>query len=201
MWSGVGKSGSPAPKLTTSSPAACRALALASTASVGDSAMAEMRREIRLMPTMLTHRQGRLPPLLATPTFPPISGGGAIGPWEDGRVTPSSPPDIRLPADLLPRDGRFGCGPSKVRPEALADLGATGSSYLGTSHRQAGVRSVVGEIRAGLRQLFELPDGYEILLGDGGSTVFWDAATIGLIDRRSQHLVFGEFSAKFAEAA
>jgi phosphoserine aminotransferase len=116
-------------------------------------------------------------------------------------VTPSSPPDIRLPADLLPRDGRFGCGPSKVRPEALADLAATGSSYLGTSHRQAGVRSVVGDIRGGLRQLFELPDGYEVLLGDGGSTVFWDAATVGLIEQRSQHLSFGEFSAKFAEAA
>jgi len=116
-------------------------------------------------------------------------------------VTPPSLPDIRLPAELLPKDGRFGCGPSKVRPEALADLAATGSSYLGTSHRQAGVRSVVGDIRAGLGQLFQLPDGYEVILGDGGSTVFWDAATIGLIERRSQHLSFGEFSAKFAEAA
>jgi len=116
-------------------------------------------------------------------------------------VSAPGPSEIRLPAELLPEDGRFGCGPSKVRPEALADLAATGTSYLGTSHRQAGVRSVVGDIRGGLRQLFELPDGYEILLGDGGSTVFWDAATIGLIERRSQHLAFGEFSAKFAEAA
>ncbi|MFI5041597.1 MAG: phosphoserine transaminase, partial [Acidimicrobiales bacterium] len=110
-------------------------------------------------------------------------------------------PDIRIPAPLLPRDGRFGCGPSKVRPEALAALAATGTSYLGTSHRQRGVKSVVGALRAGLRELFGLPQGYEVLLGDGGSTVFWDIATFGLIARRSQHLTFGEFSAKFAEAA
>jgi phosphoserine aminotransferase len=110
-------------------------------------------------------------------------------------------PDIRIPRDLLPRDGRFGCGPSKVRPEALSDLAATGTSYLGTSHRQDGVRSVVADIRAGLRDLFALPEGYEVLLGDGGSTLFWDIAVFGLIAQRSQHLSFGEFSAKFAEAA
>src|SRR5258708_7060525 len=113
----------------------------------------------------------------------------------------ASPTDIRIPAELLPADGRFGCGPSKVRPEALAALAATGTSYLGTSHRQEGVKSVVRAIRAGLRDLFELPVGYEVVLGNGGSTAFWDAATFGLIERRSQHLSFGEFGAKFAEAA
>jgi len=109
-------------------------------------------------------------------------------------------PGIRIPASLLPADGRFGCGPSKVRPEALAALAATGTSYLGTSHRQAGVRSVVADIRSGLRELFALPDGYEVVLGDGGSTMFWDAAVFGLVEHRAQHLVFGEFGAKFAEA-
>ncbi|MHB8465307.1 MAG: phosphoserine transaminase [Acidimicrobiales bacterium] len=112
-----------------------------------------------------------------------------------------APADIRIPTDLLPADGRFGCGPSKVRPEALAALAATGTSLLGTSHRQPGVKSIVGDIRAGLHRLFSLPDGYEVLLGDGGSTVFWDVATFGLIRQKSQHLAFGEFSAKFAEAA
>jgi phosphoserine aminotransferase len=107
---------------------------------------------------------------------------------------------LRIPDDLLPRDGRFGCGPSKVRPEQLAALAATGTSYLGTSHRQAGVRDVVRRVREGLAELFGLPDGYEVLLGNGGTTAFWDAATFGLVERRSQHCVFGEFSAKFAEA-
>jgi len=116
-------------------------------------------------------------------------------------VTTASPTDIRIPTDLLPADGRFGCGPSKVRPEALQSLCATGTSYLGTSHRQPRVKSVVSEIRAGLGALFSLPDGYEVALGNGGSTVFWDAATFCLVERRSQHLVFGEFSAKFAAAA
>ena len=114
----------------------------------------------------------------------------------------SSPPDqIRIPADLLPSDGRFGCGPSKIRPESLAALAATGTSLLGTSHRQAPVRSVVGSLRSGLRELFSLPVGWELMLGNGGTTVFWDAATFGLVEQRSQHLTFGEFSAKFAEAA
>jgi phosphoserine aminotransferase len=112
----------------------------------------------------------------------------------------SDPPAIRIPPSLLPGDGRFGCGPSKVRPEALADLAATGRTFLGTSHRQPGVRSVVGEIRAGLRALFTAPDGYDVVLGTGGSTAFWDAASFGLVERRSQHLAFGEFGAKFAEA-
>lgn len=109
-------------------------------------------------------------------------------------------PRIELPADLRPKDGRFGSGPSKVRPEALAALAGTGRTYLGTSHRQDRVRSVIGRLRAGLTQLFSLPDGYEVVLGNGGATAFWDAATFGLIERRSQHLVFGEFSSKFAAA-
>ena len=108
---------------------------------------------------------------------------------------------IAIPADLLPKDGRFGCGPSKVRPEQLAALAATAGHYLGTSHRQPGVRAVVGRVREGLASLFALPDGYEVVLGNGGTTAFWDAATFGLIERRSQHCVFGEFSAKFADAA
>ena len=108
---------------------------------------------------------------------------------------------LTIPADLLPRDGRFGAGPSKVRPAQLEALVATGSSYLGTSHRQAPVRDQVGRLRSGLRSLFSLPDGYEVLLGNGGATEFWDIATFGLIAQRSQHLVFGEFSSKFATAA
>ncbi|MEY2566281.1 MAG: phosphoserine aminotransferase [Actinomycetota bacterium] len=110
-------------------------------------------------------------------------------------------PSIRIPADLLPTDGRFGSGPSRVRPEALAALAATGSSLLGTSHRQAPVKSVVGRIRAGLTDLFSLPEGYEVALGNGGTTAFWDAATFCLVERHSQHLSFGEFSSKFAAAA
>ena len=108
---------------------------------------------------------------------------------------------LSIPADLLPQDGRFGAGPSKVRPEQLDALVATGRSYLGTSHRQAPVKDVVGRLRDGLRQLFSLPDGYEVVLGNGGATEFWDIATFGLIERRSQHLSFGEFSSKFAQAA
>jgi len=109
--------------------------------------------------------------------------------------------EIVIPPELRPADGRFGSGPSKVRPEAVAALARAAAGYLGTSHRQAGVRGMVGRLRAGLRELFELPDGYEIVLGNGGSTAFWDAMVFGLIERRSQHLVFGEFSAKCAAAA
>ncbi|HEX6567662.1 MAG TPA: phosphoserine transaminase [Acidimicrobiales bacterium] len=108
---------------------------------------------------------------------------------------------ITIPDDLLPADGRFCSGPSKVRPEALNALADTGRSYLGTSHRQATVRFMVASLRNGLAELLSLPDGYEIALGNGGTTAFWDAATFGLIDRRSQHLSFGEFSAKFAASA
>ena len=106
-----------------------------------------------------------------------------------------------IPADLLPQDGRFGSGPSKVRPAQLDALLATGRDYLGTSHRQAPVRSQVGRLRSGLQDLFSLPDGYEVVLGNGGSTEFWDIATFGLIAQKSQHLSFGEFSSKFATAA
>ncbi|MHB8681675.1 MAG: phosphoserine transaminase [Acidimicrobiales bacterium] len=110
------------------------------------------------------------------------------------------PPPISIPEALKPRDGRFGSGPSKVRPEQVAALSAAATTYLGTSHRQAPVRSVVGRLRGGLRQLLSLPDGYEIVLGNGGTTTFWDIATFCLVDRRSQHLTFGEFSSKFAAA-
>jgi phosphoserine aminotransferase len=108
---------------------------------------------------------------------------------------------FQIPPDLLPRDGRFGCGPSKVRPEQIEAIVARASSVMGTSHRQAPVKDIVGSVRDGLVSLFGLPDGWEIVLGNGGSTVFWDAATFGLIRTRSQHLVFGEFGGKFAEAS
>ncbi|MGW7415092.1 phosphoserine transaminase [Streptomyces sp. NPDC054863] len=109
--------------------------------------------------------------------------------------------EIRIPADIKPADGRFGAGPSKVRTEALDALAATGTSLMGTSHRQAPVKNLVGAVRDGVRDLFSLPEGYEVVLGNGGSTAFWDVATHGLIDNRSQHLSFGEFSSKFAKAA
>jgi len=105
-----------------------------------------------------------------------------------------------IPEELRPRDGRFGCGPSKVRPEAVRALADAAGDYLGTSHRQKGVRSVVGRLRSGLSELFSLPDGYEVVLGNGGTTCFWDAATFCLVERHSQHLSFGEFSSKFAAA-
>ena len=105
---------------------------------------------------------------------------------------------LTIPAGLKPADGRFGCGPSKVRPEQLAALAATGSSLMGTSHRQKPVKSLVGRIRAGLSELFSLPDGYEVVLGNGGTTAFWDAAALALVRDRSLHLTYGEFSAKFA---
>ncbi len=107
-------------------------------------------------------------------------------------------PDITIPAELLPSDGRFGSGPSKVRPEQIEALAQVAGSYMGTSHRQKTVKSQVARVRAGLRQLFSLPDGYEVVLGNGGTTCFWDAATFGLIEEQSQHLSFGEFSSKFA---
>ncbi|MFF2653986.1 phosphoserine transaminase [Streptomyces sp. NPDC058045] len=109
--------------------------------------------------------------------------------------------EIRIPADIKPADGRFGAGPSKVRTEALDALAATGTSLLGTSHRQPPVKNLVGRVREGVRELFSLPEGYEVILGNGGSTAFWDIATHGLIERKSQHLSFGEFSSKFAKAA
>ena len=109
--------------------------------------------------------------------------------------------DIVLPAELKPADGRFGCGPSRVRPEQLAALAASGDRYLGTSHRQAPVRSLVQRAREGLAALFGVPDGYQVVLGNGGTTAFWEIAAFGLIRQKSQHLAFGEFSAKFAQAA
>jgi len=107
---------------------------------------------------------------------------------------------LDIPKDLLPADGRFGCGPSKVRPEQLAHL-ADQAHVMGTSHRQAPVKAVVGRVRAGLRELFSLPDDHEVVLGNGGTTAFWDAAAAGLIRERSLHLSFGEFSQKFASVS
>jgi predicted phosphoserine aminotransferase len=105
---------------------------------------------------------------------------------------------IQIPADLLPRDGRFGSGPSKVRPEALQALAADGAAFMGTSHRQAPVKGLVREVREGLSRLFDLPEGYEVVLGNGGTTAFWDAAAFGLIRDRAAFGTYGEFSAKFA---
>lgn len=109
--------------------------------------------------------------------------------------------EIKIPENLKPSDGRFGCGPSKIRPQALHALAQSGTSILGTSHRQKPVKNVVHRVKEGLSSLFDLPAGYEVVLGNGGSTAFWDIATFGLIEARSQHLVFGEFSSKFAAAA
>lgn len=104
-----------------------------------------------------------------------------------------------IPESIKPADGRFGSGPSKVRPEQVAALAASGATYLGTSHRQEPVRSLVRRVREGLFSLFSLPDGYEVVLGNGGTNAFWDIAAFGLIRERSQHAVFGEFSGKFAK--
>jgi phosphoserine aminotransferase len=110
----------------------------------------------------------------------------------------SDPTTIVIPAELKPADGRFGCGPSKVRPEAVSALAAAGASLLGTSHRQAPVKNVVKRVRQGVSELFSLPEGYQVVLGNGGATAFWDIAAFGLVRERSQHLHFGEFSSKFA---
>src|ERR671932_607076 len=112
-----------------------------------------------------------------------------------------SSPDIILPPDLRPADGRFGSGPSKVRTDAVSALAAAAPTYLGTSHRQSPVRSVVGRLRSGMTDLFALPDGYEVVLGNGGAACFWDVALFSLIERRSQHLSFGNFSESFAATA
>lgn len=108
---------------------------------------------------------------------------------------------IVIPTNIKPVDGRFGCGPSKIRPEALDALYKSGTSILGTSHRQKPVKNIVHQVREGLTELFSLPEGYEVVLGNGGTTAFWDIATFGLIEKKSQHLVFGEFSSKFAKAS
>ena len=108
--------------------------------------------------------------------------------------------DIKIPENLLPKDGRFGCGPSRTRPEQLANFVTAGARLIGTSHRQAAVKDMVGEIRSGLLELFRAPDGYEVILGNGGSTAFWDAAAFSLVENRAQALVHGEFGSKFAKA-
>jgi len=104
---------------------------------------------------------------------------------------------LSIPTELLPKDGRFGCGPSKVRPAQVDYLASVGRTLLGTSHRQSPVRNLVGRVREGLADLFDVPEGYEIILGNGGSTAFWDMAAFGLVRQRAQHLAFGEFGAKF----
>jgi phosphoserine aminotransferase len=110
----------------------------------------------------------------------------------------TEPQTLVIPDELKPADGRFGCGPSKVRPQALQRLAGDGAALMGTSHRQKPVKALVGQIRAGLRDLFSAPEGYEVMLGNGGSTAFWDAAAFGLVRERSLHLTYGEFSQKFA---
>jgi phosphoserine aminotransferase len=110
------------------------------------------------------------------------------------------PTQISIPAHLLPSDGRFGCGPSKVRGGQIEALVAGATTLMGTSHRKPPVKQLVGAVRSGVRDLFALPDGWEVVLGNGGTTMFWDAASFGLVAQRSQHLTFGEFSSKFAEA-
>lgn len=116
-------------------------------------------------------------------------------------MAPADPTSITIPAELKPLDGRFGAGPSKVRPQQVSALAAVASHYLGTSHRQATVKNQVGRLRSGLRELFELPDGYEVVLGNGGSTAFWEVACFGLIESSAQFLTFGEFGSKFASSA
>src|SRR5258705_13569727 len=106
---------------------------------------------------------------------------------------------LQIPESLKPADGRFGCGPSKVRPEQLAHLAEAGASIMGTSHRQKPVRALVGRVREGLRELFSAPDGYEVALGNGGTTALWDALAFGMVRRQALHLTFGEFSSKFAK--
>src|SRR5205085_5837578 len=115
-----------------------------------------------------------------------------------GGASMTTTTSLQIPDALKPADGRFGSGPSKVRPEQLEHLAAGGVGIMGTSHRQKPVKDLVARVRGGLRDLFSLPDGYEIALGNGGATAFWDAAAFGLVRRRSQHGVFGEFSSKFA---
>ena len=116
-------------------------------------------------------------------------------------MTDALNPVLQIPADLKPADGRFGAGPSKIQTGHLDALAATGAGLMGTSHRQAPVKNTVGRVREGLAALFDLPEGYEVVLGNGGATAFWDIATFGLIEKKSQHLSFGEFSSKFAKAA
>ena len=124
---------------------------------------------------------------------------GRIDPAKLGRMSQTT--ELIVPTELRPKDGRFGAGPSKVRADQIAAINDAATTVMGTSHRQKPVKQVVGRVRAGLRDLFQLPDGYEILLGNGGTTAFWDAAAAGLIRERSLHLTYGEFSSKFATVA
>jgi phosphoserine aminotransferase len=121
-----------------------------------------------------------------------------LRPAETPAVNAATSTYLEIPIDLRPADGRFGCGPSKVRPQQLAHLATEGAAVMGTSHRQAPVKQLVNRVRSGLSELFALPDGYEIALGNGGTTAFWDAAAANLIRERALHLTFGEFSQKFA---
>ncbi|WP_406605618.1 phosphoserine transaminase [Corynebacterium kroppenstedtii] len=117
-------------------------------------------------------------------------------------TTSSTPSDApQLPQELLPHDGRFGCGPSKIRPEQIKAIDQGATTIMGTSHRKPGVKNIVASIQEGLTSLFQLPDGYEVVASLGGATAFWDAATFSLIERRSAHLKYGEFSGKFAAAS
>ena len=117
-------------------------------------------------------------------------------------TTSSTPSDApQLPQELLPHDGRFGCGPSKIRPEQIKAIDQGATTIMGTSHRKPGVKNIVASIQEGLTSLFQFPDGYEVVASLGGATAFWDAATFGLIERRSAHLKYGEFSGKFAAAS
>ena len=111
---------------------------------------------------------------------------------------PQTQTEVKIPDELKPADGRFGSGPSRVRPAQLQYLAGDGAALMGTSHRQKPVKQLVGRVRSGISELFSLPDGYEVMLGNGGTTAFWDAATAGLVRKRSLHLVYGEFSSKFA---
>jgi phosphoserine aminotransferase len=108
--------------------------------------------------------------------------------------------DIKIPAEFIPEDGRFGCGPSRLRPAQIAAFATEGAALMGTSHRQAPVKNLVKRVQDGLLELFHNPAGYEIVLGNGGSTAFWDAAAFALVERKAQNLVHGEFGAKFASA-
>jgi phosphoserine aminotransferase len=128
------------------------------------------------------------------------AGGTGLTLATRSRTREADVADLVLPTDLVPRDGRFGCGPSKVRPEALARLAEVGDDLLGTSHRQPRVKDQVRRLQDGLGALFALPDGYEVLLTVGGATAFWESAAFGLVERRARHYTFGEFSAKFAKA-
>ena len=108
--------------------------------------------------------------------------------------------EIKIPSELLPKDGRFGCGPSRTRASQFSNFLTDGAALMGTSHRQAPIKNLVGEIREGLSSLFRAPEGYEVVLGNGGSTAFWDAAAFSIVESQAQALVHGEFGSKFASA-